>query len=359
MSSSDSESGQSLTTLSVHDIEPQLLDDSPTHSTPLQKGGGRGKNRKSRKQKLSPLTDAQKEEMLDFLKDNPFLYNKAHPAFKDSSKRKRAWKQMDERFVLEDGACWHWYRSVRTMLSRAKKMKSKSGSGGANLPAALQWVWDKLDFLQPFMSSLSQDTVGPQKRSAAMTLPETEADDHDHPGPIRKVPRPAALSDSRATSATKSAPAQAANCCGHLCSQLESMVHQYDSPMAYFWRLLDWRIGGLDSHQLFDLQTELWQVVNRHVHNSERPSRTTMSAPSAPAPAPAAQAPPSTMAPPQQPRPGPSTAPDDLDSFMQSLVSSPSPRISPRKQYRPARIPQRGASTSTSLVEELDFSEFH
>ncbi|KAL8559851.1 hypothetical protein ACOMHN_030187 [Nucella lapillus] len=246
-------------------------------STPSQKSaGGRGKGRKKTKQ--SGLTEAQKEEVLEFLKERPHLYNKSHKDFKDQAKRNRDWKELAERLGVEAAACIGWYRSMRTMLARAKKAKSKSGSGSANLPRSLQWVWDHMAFMTPYMSSLSSDSMGPRKRSCAAVDPiETEADfDPDQPGPSRKVPRQAAASATPPAPAAPSvrpvgfssraaAAASESNCCGHLCTQLDNMIQRLSSPQAQFWSNIQWRVDHFDSNQMLRLQNDVWDLVSRHL----------------------------------------------------------------------------------------------
>jgi uncharacterized sporulation protein YeaH/YhbH (DUF444 family) len=128
MSSSDSDTATTDVSMAAREQEEHIQE--AAQSTPSQKSaGGRGKGRKKTKQ--SGLTEAQKEEVLEFLKERPYLYNKD---FKDQAKRNRNWKELADRLGVEAAACIGWYRSMRTMLARAKKAKSKSGSGSANLP---------------------------------------------------------------------------------------------------------------------------------------------------------------------------------------------------------------------------------
>ena len=95
------------------------------------------------------LTNEQKEEVLDFLRDRPYMYDKGHPDYKDAPRRTREWVEFAERLGLEVDVALGWYCSMRTMLARAKKVKSKSGSGSMDLSRSLEWVWLHMSFMTP------------------------------------------------------------------------------------------------------------------------------------------------------------------------------------------------------------------
>ena len=249
-------------------------------STPSKKAGrgkGKGKGKvkvKGRKMsKQSVLTDEQKEEVLDFLRHRPYIYDKGHRDYKDSPRRAREWAEFAERLGLEVVVVLGWYRSMRTMLARAKKVKSKSGSGSMDLSRSLEWVWLHMSFMTPYIASLSADPVCYKRKRAAPDPSETDTElDPGQAGPSQKAPCQASASSTSRTSAAPPAPGPSVqpvgstpkaatdssasstnNCCGHLCTQLGKIVQHLSEPQAEFWKTIQSRSRTLDEEEILEM----------------------------------------------------------------------------------------------------------
>ena len=79
------------------------------------------------------LTEDQKQDAIDFLRERPYFYNRSHSEYKDASKRNREWEFADQ-LGVPVAVITSWYRCMRAMLGRAKKAKTKSGSADVRLP---------------------------------------------------------------------------------------------------------------------------------------------------------------------------------------------------------------------------------
>ena len=138
------------------------------------------------------LTEDQKQDAIDFLQEWPYLYNRSHSNYKDAAKRDWEWKEFADQLGVPVAVITSWYRCMRAMLGRAKKAKTKSGSADVRLPRAQEYVWTHMQFLVPYFSQISSDTLGPRKRKTTAEpdeLTESEAEfDPDQPASSWMVP---------------------------------------------------------------------------------------------------------------------------------------------------------------------------
>eukprot|EP00745_Piridium_sociabile_P015089 TRINITY_DN22260_c0_g4_i1.p1 TRINITY_DN22260_c0_g4~~TRINITY_DN22260_c0_g4_i1.p1 ORF type:complete len:409 (-),score=81.48 TRINITY_DN22260_c0_g4_i1:194-1420(-) len=362
MASSDESVATTDVSLSAQEPVEHILEEEAPATASQDSACGRGKGRKKRAQQTPPkkykLTAEQEAAVLDFLKERPYLYSKGHHDYKDPARRQRDWAALGESLGVEWKQLEGWYKSMRTLLGRAKKEKSKSGSG-ADLTPALRNVWEKMSFLTPHLSFLQSQRLGPGKRSAREALDADAELDPDQAGPSCNVPRraapstsgtsdnparPAVLPDLRAGSSSGSAGAvSGGGCCGQLCTQLEIVAQRLSSPQDLFWTNIQWKVSHLDPNQLMNLQDEVWDVVSRHVRKAgPKPFPRTNTVPAAASSQAGVEGP----VPPQdvfsqahlQPVSGQAVAPEDeLEILLRNY--SPIPRLSPRKANNPRRIP--------------------
>ena len=124
--------------------------------------------------KCASLSEKQKEDVVEFLRERPHIYSKSHTSYKDAAGRKREWKELADEMGVDVDIVMTWHQSKRTMLARVKKMKSKSSSCNTKLSYAFQWVWDNVAFLIPYIEMLDTDSLGRKRRHAAG--PQVEAD---------------------------------------------------------------------------------------------------------------------------------------------------------------------------------------
>lgn len=107
--------------------------------------------RKNKPYYYAQLTEAQKEELIDWLKQNPCIYSKRLTEFKDVPKKEKLWEDKANAMGLEVAALQTFYKSNRTQLSRLKKSVGKSGDGTdvlEDLSATDQWIWQNFSFLK-------------------------------------------------------------------------------------------------------------------------------------------------------------------------------------------------------------------
>ena len=148
-SSSDNE-------LPLSAAESRTLEKQPTHPppppppTPAPKRR-RGKGKAKRDDGVAPqhfkLTDAERDLFMDYLRERLFMYEKKDKDYKDAPRRKGEWEACANLVGRTVELLQGWLKSLRSMLGKARSIKSKSGSGSEPLPPSLQWVYDNLSFM--------------------------------------------------------------------------------------------------------------------------------------------------------------------------------------------------------------------
>ena len=214
MSSSDSYVAASDLSLAARELD-ELLQEPPSTPPAFEttagagKGKGKGKGKRGKKAVEGQLTEDQKQDAIDFLRERPYLYNRSHSDYKDAAKRNREWTEFADQLGVPVAVITSWYRciwamlgrvkkaktksgSARAMLGREKKAKTKSGSADVRLPRAQEYVWTHMQFLVPYISQISSVTLGPRKRKTTAEpdeLTESEAEfNPDRPAPSWMVP---------------------------------------------------------------------------------------------------------------------------------------------------------------------------
>ena len=233
-------------------------------STPTQTG------KKGKSLKQHRLTENQKEQVLDFLKRNPFLFNKRQDGYKDPALKHRTRTEFAATLGLSYADVTGWVKSMRSLFSRAKKNVGKSGSGRANLQPAEKWAWDNSAFMASSVTELSQDSIGPGEGEAVNDSSDPE--DPEEPAPRRKRSRRSATAttDSGAgpsrpilpgshpsegsSSENPTHAGRVGHCCGSLCVQMESMFQRLVTPNAHFWGATDWRMRSVSSRGFHDFR---------------------------------------------------------------------------------------------------------
>ena len=87
------------------------------------------KKHKNKPYYYAQLTEALKEELIDWLKQNPCIYSKKLTEYKDAPKKEKLWEDKAKAMGLEVAALQSFYKSNRTQLSRLKKNIGKSDDG--------------------------------------------------------------------------------------------------------------------------------------------------------------------------------------------------------------------------------------
>lgn len=253
MDSSDTE-----VSLSAVEEDLEELAERETDPTPPQKGKGK------RKAVKVHLTEEQRDQAIEFLKQRPYIYDKNEADYKDYPRRKREWNYLADMLGVTQQVLAAWYKSMRTMLARAKKTHSKSGSS-ASLSAGLQSLETRMGFILPFIHEMSLKTMGGGKRKRGT---------HSSTGLDPESAVPAATATQAATTSASAGQGPAykqsdmtamAEYCGYLKGEVGRMVARMPTLKSHFWNAMAARAEPLDQARTKALEDEVWEVVKRHV----------------------------------------------------------------------------------------------
>ncbi|OWF44427.1 hypothetical protein KP79_PYT20486 [Mizuhopecten yessoensis] len=120
------------------------------------------KQRKNKPYYYSTLTEAQKEEVIDWLKDNPSIYAKRLTDYKDSQKKEKLWEDKAADMGVEVADLKTFYKSNRTKMTRVKRTVGKSGDGAEtvdDLSATDNWVWEKFSLIKDHIETVERRNV--------------------------------------------------------------------------------------------------------------------------------------------------------------------------------------------------------
>ena len=120
------------------------------------------KKRKNKPYYYAALTETQKEEVIDWLKENPSIYSKRLTDYKDSQNKEKLWEDKATEMGVEVAALKTFYKSNRTQMSRLKRTVGKSGEGAEkfeDLSATDKWVWEKFFFLKDHIETVERRNV--------------------------------------------------------------------------------------------------------------------------------------------------------------------------------------------------------
>eukprot|EP00745_Piridium_sociabile_P033517 TRINITY_DN57481_c0_g1_i14.p1 TRINITY_DN57481_c0_g1~~TRINITY_DN57481_c0_g1_i14.p1 ORF type:complete len:412 (+),score=85.16 TRINITY_DN57481_c0_g1_i14:654-1889(+) len=381
-------------------VEPTLDEGQEDHeveetetTSPRGRGKGKGKGKGKGATRVASLTLEQREALLDFLKANTYLYNKAHPDYKDSNRRNRDWKDLADQLGLTVAVLQRHYKNLRTLLARAKRCQSTSGSG--SLTPALAGILDELSFMHQYVCNLPlQCEYGAEMTTAAEPrVPDTELDP-SQPGPSSAKKRRVAPSATVTSGALNRPPAAAepavvpvelptlrrldsvssrgsASTRGTCCSQLSAQVGTMMDEMQLmrnvgncFWAFIQSRAALFDEerHDLF--RRDVSELMNKHI-DAERQDKAQQLARTSSAgstPSSSSGVPAGGLLPPQQVAPlvqpplmaptataaiaGPATQP----SFDSQIAVRISPRRTSTHRSAPGQSPQ-----TTVCTQEIDF----
>ncbi|KAL8608227.1 hypothetical protein ACOMHN_016682 [Nucella lapillus] len=111
------------------------------------------KKRKNKPYYYTTLTEAQKEEVIDWLKDNPSIYAKRLTDYKDSQKKEKLWEDKAADMGVEVADLKTFYKSNRTKMSRVKRTTVE------DLSATDNWVWEKF-FIKDHIETVERRNGG-------------------------------------------------------------------------------------------------------------------------------------------------------------------------------------------------------
>ena len=114
------------------------------------------------------LTEEQEQAVVEYLKENPILYNRKLKEYKDKTKRDACWRIMAERIGISTDDIKKWFQSMRTVYG--KVTITKSGQAQAELTDRQKWVKSNFLFLGSFIARIGK-TSG-LKRGNSQTADE-------------------------------------------------------------------------------------------------------------------------------------------------------------------------------------------
>ena len=123
--------------------------------------------------------------MLEFLRENPFLYDKKRTQYQDRDLRNRIWDDQASKMNRPRDILEVWCDSLRTRYGKLLKDSKKSVSGTKEHSDRDNWVITQLSFLQPFIADrrIPKPLVSIKEKiatslSSAQGSPIVEADTH-------------------------------------------------------------------------------------------------------------------------------------------------------------------------------------
>ena len=263
-------SGSESDCASSQSMEQELLDQVPegelseAHADPApamdkEPSGGCGGAAKG-KAKKQRLTEIQKLDVCDFLRERPHIYNKSHCDFKNKSLKDREWSLLAQRLKADVSCITTWYQSMRTILARTKKQKEKSGSGTGKLTHVQQWVWDHMTFLLTHIETAVPQTLGGKRR--LVVDPDTDLGP-DQPGPSWREPKSVGIA-STSTLRKAAATPSSSDCCEQMRQELYKYTQRAEHPQSHYWGYTEWRTSTMTPSQRLAFHDEVYQVMLRH-----------------------------------------------------------------------------------------------
>ena len=154
------------------------------------------KKRKRKKAAAVNLSDAQEEQVVNWLKDekHDLLYNKRRRDYKDTAKRERAWMELSSSVGVTVPLLKQWFSTQRTVYG--KLSHAKYAQGREKMTERQQWVMHNFAFLKqhikrqnilrstlrPAVSQSLPHQPYPSNSATVSRPPDYDSDDPD-PGP--------------------------------------------------------------------------------------------------------------------------------------------------------------------------------
>ena len=134
--------------------------------------------KKAKKAKIkTDLTDEEEAEVVEWLRENEFIYNKKKKAYKDTHKKISRWQELAEKMGKDVEMLMVWYNSLRTRYGRL--LKTKSGQGVAERTERDEWIMQNFNFLQNHIYQSQSRSINPVKKAACSARPATIDDVED------------------------------------------------------------------------------------------------------------------------------------------------------------------------------------
>lgn len=134
------------------------VSESDTQSTSGEQCYSSSKAKKSRLMMMrSDLTAEDEESMVEWLRENPQIYNKKLSTYKDKGKKDALWAEQAQVLGKDVSMLIVWYRSIRTRFG--KLTKPKSGAGTDDRTDRDKWILTNFEFLKPHIHEVQSRTI--------------------------------------------------------------------------------------------------------------------------------------------------------------------------------------------------------
>ena len=88
-------------------------------------------------------------EIVEWLKENPYLYSRGHPHYKNKEKKQRAMDEHAKKIGLTREELARWIHTKRTRFGKLTRDCNKSGSGQLSLSDLDRWTMKLFEFMRP------------------------------------------------------------------------------------------------------------------------------------------------------------------------------------------------------------------
>lgn len=104
------------------------------------------KGKRSAKSVREWLTQDTEDELIDWIKNNPMLWDKTLNEYRNKQKKNALWEEKAKEVHLTKDELYTWYDSLRTRYGRL--LLTKSGDGSKPLTDREQWILRNFEFVK-------------------------------------------------------------------------------------------------------------------------------------------------------------------------------------------------------------------
>ena len=228
-------------------------------------------------------SEEQKDDIIEFLKSNPYIYEKRLPGFKNTQMKDEARRAQAEKMGTTAKELQVYYNSTRTKLGRLKQLAKKSGQGADTFTPTEQWIWDKWQFLAPHISEVQRrDVVSLRAKvnpastvpssQAASSGPEPEPEPESEPAPTESIPAVIATPSTSQQPRRTPTPRDPANS-AVIGTLLQEFIHSRQvssAPASYFSMYVERTLKDLPGHYRREAEVRIQQVLHDVEEKAER-----------------------------------------------------------------------------------------
>ncbi|XP_051807878.1 FK506-binding protein 5-like [Acanthochromis polyacanthus] len=147
---SEDTGGDTSDAVSVSPIPQEGSRESPPASSHSSRAASTSSKHKKKKQRAKKsefsLNFAEEDQMLDFIRDNPILWNVKLTDYRRKDKKEKLWQEQAELMDRSSETLQGWFRSLRDTNTRLDK--KKSGDPGVIFTQREDWIYTKFAFLK-------------------------------------------------------------------------------------------------------------------------------------------------------------------------------------------------------------------